>query len=234
MKLLAIDSSSISASVAVIDDGKILGEFFINSKLTHSETLVPMISSVIKSVRLNLSDIDVFAVTTGPGSFTGVRIAVSVVKAMALALDKPCISVSTLKALAQNLVPEAGEKIICSVMDARCNQVYNSLFIQKEDKLIRLCEDRAITIEELKADLNLREKQVILVGDGSILCYNIFKNNPNISISKEQNRYQRASSVGLCINDEPTLSTFDLKPIYLRLPQAERELKAKQEKSLLI
>ena len=126
MKILALDSSAVSASAAVLDDDKVLGEFFINTKQTHSQTLMPMVQQVLIQTKTSLEEIDLFAVSAGPGSFTGVRIGVACVKGMAFAQNKPCIGVSTLEAMAYPLSMLNG--IICAVMDARCQQVYHALF----------------------------------------------------------------------------------------------------------
>lgn len=129
MKILALDSSAVSASAAVLDDDKVLGEFFINTKQTHSQTLMPMVQQVLTQTKTSLEEMDLFAVSAGPGSFTGVRIGVACVKGMAFAQNKPCIGVSTLEAMAYPLSMLNG--IICAVMDARCQQVL-SCFVSCE------------------------------------------------------------------------------------------------------
>ena len=126
MKILGIDTSATAASVAIVDENKIIGEFSINTALTHSQTLMPMVESLLKNTGVTLADIDAIAVNAGPGSFTGVRIGVAAVKGMAFSSDKPCISVSTLHSMAYNLLET--DCIVCAVMVARCSQVYNALF----------------------------------------------------------------------------------------------------------
>ena len=227
MKILAIDSSAKAASVAIIEDKKLLGEFFVNVGLTHSETLMPMVEDTLKNTNLKISDINAFAVSVGPGSFTGLRIGIAAIKGMAFADEIPCIEVSTLYSMAYNLIDE--NAIICAVMDARCNQVYNAVFDVCDEKITRLTPDITISIEELYFELEKLEKKVILVGDGAVLCYNKNKNNLNLRLAHENKRFQRASSVAFAaydtyLNDNATISSADLVPKYLRIPQAEREL----------
>lgn len=228
MKILAVDSSAKACSVCLIDNNKILGEFFINTALTHSQTLVPMIDAVLKNTSVDIKDIDCFAVSAGPGSFTGVRIGVAAVKGMAMPLEKPCVPVSTLEAMAYNLIND--NCIVCSVMDARCSQVYNALFRVENHKVTRLCDDRALSIEDLGKELCGYSDNIILVGDGAALCYeNYSKLSLNISISPEHIRYQRAYGVAFASIDKTAITSAELMPVYLRLPQAERELKKKME-----
>ena len=150
MKILSLECSAKSASCAVIEESKILCSDFTSSGLTHSQTLLPMVSDMINKAEVPFSDIDAFAVSAGPGSFTGIRIGISAVKGMALPKNAPCIPVSTLEAIAYNFLSE--DALVCAVMDARCNQVYNALFRIKDGKIKRLCEDRAVSIDFLKAE----------------------------------------------------------------------------------
>lgn len=231
MKIFAIDTSAKSASVALTEDGVIKGEFFINTMLTHSETLMPMTDALLKSTRIELSDIDCFAVNTGPGSFTGLRIGIAAIKGMAYALKKPCAAVSTLESMAYNLHSE--NTVLCAVMDARCNQVYNALFDISGEAPQRFCEDRALTIDELSKELETIGKKVVLVGDGAQLCYKKMSGiNCDLHIADENVRFQRASSTAIAAEklfaDGKTISSEELMPQYLRLPQAQRELIAKK------
>lgn len=228
MRILAVDSSAKSCSAAIVDDNKTLGSFFINTALTHSQTLVPMIDAVLKNTCTELETIDCFAVSAGPGSFTGVRIGVSAVKGLAMPLNKPCASVSTLESMAYNILDK--DCIVCAVMDARCNQVYNALFDNTCGEVTRLCDDRALSIEDLGKELNNFKSEVILLGDGAELCYNSFKEqNGNIILASESRRYQNAVGVALASQNKELISASELMPTYLRLPQAERELKKKTE-----
>lgn len=237
MIILGIDSSASPVSCAVYDNGIIKGEFYINTKITHSQTLMPMIKAVLETANLSPKDVDCFAVSAGPGSFTGVRIGISAIKGLAVAQNKPCVSVSTLKSMAYNLIDT--DCIVIAGMDARCNQVYNAIFEIKDGVITRLCEDRAIMLNELKDEISNNldcfiGKKVFAVGDGADLVYNILINLlPSIKIPGI-NKYQNASSVIFAsleeIKNEKFVFASELSPIYLRLPQAERELKKNQEK----
>lgn len=228
MLILALDSSAAPASVALLEDGKILSEFYINTKQTHSQTLMPMVESVLKLTNKTLDDVTCMAVSAGPGSFTGVRIGVSCVKGLSMARNIPCAGVSTLRAMAENARQLTG--IVCAVMDARCGQVYNALFRAESGKLTRLCDDRALPIAELLEECKTFAEKVYLVGDGAELCYKTFA-AIRAELLQPQLRFQRASGVAMAaqemIENGQTVTPDALMPIYLRLPQAERELKAK-------
>lgn len=172
-----------------------------------------------------ISDLDAIAVTAGPGSFTGVRIGVATVKGLAFNDNIPCVSVSTLEAIACNFLDE--DCIVCSVMDARRMQFYNALFEIKNGKAVRLCEDRAISIDDLKNDLKKYEK-VIIAGDGARLCYDNLGID-NIILAPEDKRYQCGQGVALAAENKEKISAAALMPVYLRLSQAERELKLKRK-----
>lgn len=232
MKILAIDTSATAASAALCDENKLIGEFFINTRLTHSRTLVPMIENLLANTDTKMSDISAIAVNCGPGSFTGVRIGVAAAKGLAFADDLPCIEVSTLESLAYNMRSVKG--IICPVMDARCSQVYNALFSCDGVSTQRLCKDRALSIAELCEELKGYDERIILVGDGAELCYNVIKELlTNAELAPISARFQRASSTAEIavekFNKGEVLSPEQLMPMYLRLPQAERELKKKTE-----
>lgn len=228
MKILSLDSSATCASVCLYDadSNKIIGEFFINTKLTHSQTLVPMIDSLLSCTNHSLSDVNCFAVNVGPGSFTGIRIGVSVVKGMAMPEDKHCVDVSTLESMAYNFI-DYNNIVVCACMDARRNQVYNALFSIENGCVKRLCEDRAIAIDDLFAQLSDVCAPIVLVGDGAKLCYNSKPQDFDIELACEQRRYQRASCVALCavdkIKSNEVKNAQSLMPTYLRPSQAERE-----------
>ena len=152
MKLLSLECSAGPASVAVSEDGQILAEFYANVKLTHSETLLPMVQNALSAARLEMGEIDGFAVACGPGSFTGVRIGVAALKGMAWAAGKPCAAVSSLEGMA--LLLSGCRGVIVAAMDARCKQVYNALFYADGEVVRRLCPDRALMLEELSAELD--------------------------------------------------------------------------------
>ncbi len=235
MRILALDSSAVSASVCLTEDGKLIGEYYINIRQTHSQTLMLMTQELLQRTGTALSDVDVFAVTAGPGSFTGVRIAVSCVKGLALAEDRPCISISTLDALAESARNVPG--ILCPVMDARCGQVYNALFRSDGDRLERITPDRALTITELVGELNGYREKIHVMGDGTGPCLGTeeFRLLPEMRPVPDTVRYQRASFAAQAayrrlLEGEQTVSPDELQPIYLRLPQAERELRQRQER----
>lgn len=232
MLILGIECTSSPVSCALYEDGKIKGEYFLNLKITHSQTLLPMVDSLLKLTGISIKDIDAIAVTSGPGSFTGVRIGIGAVKGLATPNHTSCIPVSVLESMAYNLL--GCSAIVCAVMDARCNQVYNALFDVEGDKVTRLCDDRALMIDELFEEVNDKyNKPIIIVGDGAELVYGNFSKKNNIyKLAPEHLKYQRASSVCLLaskIREKCYTYADGLLPVYLRLPQAERELRAKQE-----
>ena len=227
MKILSMDSTSVTASVAITENGKTLAENFINNGLTHSQTLMPLVEKTLAESEVSIKDIDLFAVTNGPGSFTGVRIGIASVKGMADALSKDCFAVSTLEAIAEPLKNE--DCIACAVMDARCNQVYIAIFENGN----RLCEDKAVLIDKLGEQLKQYNKKVVFIGDGAnICCEKLNGVLNNIEIADENIRYIHASSIGRLAEEkmskgETTTKSANLVPFYLRLPQAERELNNK-------
>lgn len=232
MKLLSIDTSSQSASCAISEDSKLLGEFFTNVNLTHSQTILPMVHDLLEHTRTTLSQMDGFAVTTGPGSFTGLRIGLSAVKGMAHALGKPCVGVSTLETMAYHF--QGQRCLVAPVLDARCAQVYTALFRWEGNTIIRLAEDQAIPIQQLGESLKNVKETVFLVGDGADLCYNSLNEQlPCLALAPSFLRYTRASVLAAAAQTAfslgNTVSAQDLIPAYLRLPQAQRELLAKQK-----
>lgn len=229
MKLLALDSSSITASVCLMENNKILSEFSLNAGLTHSQTLAPMIQASLNILNLKVSNIDLLAITEGPGSFTGLRIGLATIKGIGVVFNKPCIGVSSLVAAAYNCINFNG--IICAVMDARRNQFYNAIFKCQNKKLTRLTKDRIISLEELEKELKNFSECVELIGDGAVICYNNInkgKNESNIKFSFEGSHYVKASSVGILGLELYKQGSFsdasNLNPKYLRLSQAERML----------
>ena len=229
MKILAIDTSAIVATVAVTEDTKPLAQYTINNGNTHSETLLPMIESVLKSLSLEVSDIDLFALSAGPGSFTGVRIGAATIKGLAFDSKKPCVEVSTLEALAQNLVIHKG--LICPVMNARRSQVYTALFRSDGKELTRLMPDSAIAISELDELLAKYDEPIALVGDGYEITEKDLKSTSIIYVPKTQ-RMQSALSVASVayehyskndICDDRSLSVNYLRPSQAERERAERE-----------
>ena len=193
---------------------------------------MPMVEEVLKEAEISIKDIDGFALSAGPGSFTGIRIGISAVKGMAAPLKKPCFPVSTLRAMAENY--KDTDCFICAVMDARCNQVYNANFEIENGKITRLCEDRALLCEELAKEIkNISQNEnkcVIIVGDGANLFYEFVKDYENVEKAEDCRMYQNACGVALAALTEKSVTCEELLPVYLRLPQAERELKLKRSK----
>lgn len=223
MLLLSVDSSAVTASAALTEDGRIIKSEFINQGLTHSETLLPLIERVMENCEYK--NLDAIAVTVGPGSFTGVRIGVSTVKGIAFTDSIPCIGISTLEAIAYNFADE--NAVICAVMDARRMQFYNALFKSEDGKIIRLCEDRAISLEDLKNDIKQYHGKVIIAGDGAELCFNHLELD-NAALADEEKRFQNGVGVARAAENKKAIHSALLMPVYLRLSQAERELKLKK------
>ncbi len=232
MRILAFETSAKAAGVAILEDGRLLGEYMQNSGQTHSRTLMKMAEDLLCNCDLKAADMDAVACAAGPGSFTGVRIGASAAKGFAWGLQLPCYGVSTLEAMVWGIA--AADGIYCAAMDARRNQVYTAVFQMNDGVLSRLTEDMAISVEELGEILKNQEKCKMLVGDGAVLCYN--KLNMSVSglrLLPEHLRMQRASGVALLAWDQVQQglqpSGNDLTPNYLRLSQAERERLNKQE-----
>ena len=224
MLTLAFESSAKSASVALVRDGELLGQYYQNSGLTHSRTLLPMAEDMLKNLEIKIYDIDLFAVSRGPGSFTGIRIGVAAVKGLAWALDKPVCGVSTLEAMAYLAVAAGEGKIVCCAMDARRNQVYNALFVIENGRPKRMTPDRALSVDELCEDIKAIGKAPYLVGDGADICYKIFTRHGISSVlAPEPVRNQCAWGVASAAYNGDIINADDLSPVYLRLSQAERE-----------
>lgn len=227
MKVLAIESSAVTASVAVMTQETLVAEYTINYKKTHSQTLLPMIDEICRMTETDISDIDIVAVSDGPGSFTGLRIGAATGKGIALAKDKPMVAVPTLEAMSYNLIGD--KRLICPIMDARRRHLYCGLYRFDKDKLIRVHEQCLISYEELVDILNNMNEEVVFVGDGIDVAGEYIKDNLNCSysFSPAHIKTQRASSVALAamqMAKEGKIINSDLmKPDYLRPSQAERE-----------
>jgi len=233
VKILALESSALAASVAICEDESLVAQSFQKTGLTHSATLMPMAEDMLKNAGWSLDEVDVIAVAVGPGSFTGLRIGVSAAKGLAWALDKPCAACSTLESMAWQVAHMGGH--ICPVMDARRAQVYNARFAAENGCIARLTEDRAISLDELAEEVKGTGEKQVLVGDGALLCYNKFQQLGIPSVmAPEHLRFQTAwgvarqalelSKVGKLV------SASALAPEYHRLSQAERERLSKQGK----
>ncbi len=230
MRILAFETSAKAASVALTENGKLLGESYQNTGLTHSQTLMVMAQDLLKQCGYCPQDLDAVAVAAGPGSFTGVRIGVAAAKGLAWGLEKPCYGVSTLESMALGL--GAWEGHVCACMDARRNQVYNALFYVNQGVMERFSEDRAIALAELKEELEHIDGPIFLVGDGAELTYKTLSAQiPNLILPPENRMHQRALGVALLAEKEAAAGASGdaeaMQPNYLRLSQAERE---KQER----
>lgn len=226
--ILGIDSSAVTAGCALLDcdsGEKIVAEQFLNTRHTHSETLLPMISAMLKSADVTLADVDRIAVSAGPGSFTGLRIGISCVKGLCDAAHKPCVPVSTLEAIAYNFLQIDG--IICACMDARRKQVYNALFKSENGEIMRICEDRAISAEDLARELPTYGDKVIFAGDGAELMHAFTEER--YRLAPPALRFQRGSGVCFAARNKDVTEPAALMPRYLRIPQAERERQLKMD-----
>lgn len=230
MKILAVDSTATAASVAITEDGALLAEYTVLNGNTHSETLLPMVESALEVFGMSVSEIDLFALSEGPGSFTGVRIGAATVKGLAFGTGKPCVGVSTLEALAYNLVGYRG--LICPVMNARRSQVYTAVFRSDGERLERLSEDSAMAISELDALLAEYGEGVRFCGDGYDITLPALKLCEAIPTPTRQ-RMQSAYSVAVCAmrkyGEGGAVTDAALVATYLRPSQAERELAEKNK-----
>lgn len=228
MKILALDSSATVASVALCDGEKLLSEYTLNNGNTHSETILPMIEDLLSKFNMTADDVELFAASSGPGSFTGVRIGAATLKGLAFGKNKPCAEVSTLEALAENLVMNRG--LICPVMNARRSQVYTALFRSDGEKLTRLMEDSAMSIEELDNLLAEYGEPVRFCGDGYGITVGVLKKTSFLPVP-DRLRHQSAYSVACVANrqfaDNKCVTDKQFKVTYLRPSQAERELMEK-------
>ena len=219
MITLAIDSSSCAASCALMQNGRLMAASLLDVGLTHSQTLLPMIDAMLKGATLSMEEIDVLAVAVGPGSFTGVRIGVATAKGLAFPHETRCMPVSTLLALAHSVEIPA-EATICASLDARRGQVYAAIFHVKDGCVRRLTEDIAASAEELVSRLNDCDTPVLLVGDGTPLLQTLLPNQ-----CATLNMVNNAVGIARVAHalEMPSIHPDALQPIYLRLPQAERE-----------
>ncbi len=235
MNILAIDTSSLVATVALINEENLLGEFTINHPRTHSQKLMPLVDSLLKSLDMTMKDIDLIAVARGPGSFTGVRIGVATVKGLAQPYDIPVLGISSLEGMANNLT--YCSELICPIMDARRNQVYTGVYKWENKRLVKVTDEAPLTIEELIDILKNKEEKIIFLGDGLSKYKDdlIDKLGDRAIISPQYVAMQRASSIAqLALNKikdgEKTENYFDITPTYLRKSEAERQYEEKQKK----
>lgn len=224
MKILALDSSAEICTVALCDDEKLICELTLNVGHTHSQTLLPCIEQLLSLSETKINDIDLLACTVGPGSFTGVRIGVATVKGLAFEHNIPCIGISSMDSLARNL--SYCEGILCPVMDARREHVYNALYSCSGGIITRICQDRLISVDELDRELAKSDEKIYLSGDAYRMCTGNFK-SATIQHTPEGMRHSRGYSVAMCALDSfregNAINHFELSPVYLRPSQAERE-----------
>lgn len=232
MKILALDSSGLVASVAVVEDNNLLGEYTINYKKTHSQTLLPMLDTVAKMIELDLNTLDAIAVSGGPGSFTGLRIGSATAKGLGLALDKPLVHVPTIDALAYNMWGTTDQ--VCPLMDARRQQAYTGLYEFRENELNTLIPQCAVGIDEIIERVNQTGRKTIFLGDGADVFHDYIEEHCVVpyAFAPANNNKQRAASVaalGAVMFEKGQVETArDHKPDYLRLSQAERERQEKE------
>ena len=232
MLILAFETSAKAASVALLEENKLLGESYQNTGLTHSQTLMVMAEDLFKQCGKTISDVTAVAVAEGPGSFTGVRIGVAAAKGFAWGRELPCYGISTLEAMAESLGVYSG--YVCPCMDARRSQVYNTLFYVNRGEIQRIAPDRAIAVSDLGEEIKSLQEPIFLVGDGAKLCYNTLgKRVPNLVLPPEHRRHQRATGVALLAAKKIAAGEVSdgnaLTPNYLRLSQAERERMEKEK-----
>ncbi len=234
MLILAFETRAKAASVALTENGKLLGESYQNTGLTHSQTLMVMAEDLLKAAGKTVKDLSAVAVAEGPGSFTGVRIGVAAAKGLAWGAQLPCFGISTLEAMAVSLGVYQGH--VCACMDARRSQVYNALFYVNQGAVERFSDDRAIALADLKTDLEHIDGPIFLVGDGAGLTYKTLAPDiPNLILPPEHRLHQRAVGVALlaeakALTGEPGDGNA-LTPNYLRLSQAERERAERMQNS---
>lgn len=233
MKILAIDSSGLVASVAIFTDEVMTGEYTINYKKTHSQTLLPMLDEVLKMTEMDLKEIDAIAVAGGPGSFTGLRIGSSTAKGLGFVLKKPIIEIPTVDALAYNLF--GTDKLICPIMDARRNQVYTGLYEFHGSEFCIISPQKPVCIEEIIEEINGIKREVIFLGDGVPVYETIITEKISVPyyFAPSHISRQRAGAVGalgaIYLKEGRTIEAAGHQPVYLRLSQAERELEEKNQ-----
>lgn len=234
MILLAIESSGLVASIAIMSDDTLIGEYTTNFKKTHSQTLLPMMNELVQMTGISMKDVDAIVISGGPGSFTGLRIGAATAKGLGLALEKPLVNVPTVDALAYNLY--GTDQVICPIMDARRQQVYTGLYTFEDDDFKVLCEQKAVSIGEIVEEINALGRPVIFLGDGVSVNKNFICEHIHVpcSFAPAHLNAQRAGALvalGKRYYEAGRIETADEHvPEYLRLSQAERELQEKQNR----
>lgn len=230
MKILSLDSATECATVAIIDNDKILGETIVNYKKQHSVIMMPMIDNLLKSCSLSVSDIDGFVVSSGPGSFTGLRIGMSTIKGLVQATKKPFVTINSLDGLANNLFNTQG--IICPIIDALRGNVYTNFYRFKNNSLVALNEPQLLSMEEVIKKCSDFNESITFIGDGTLKFKdNILNSLTKAFIAPSHLNVTKASSIGYLgylrlVNNEGD-NVLNSSPLYLRLCQAEREYEEK-------
>lgn len=231
MKVLALDTSGMTATVSIVDENKTVAEFSINYKKTHSQTIMPMIENIANIIELDMQTIDYIAVASGPGSFTGLRIGAATAKGLAHGINKPIVPVPTLDGLAYNIF--GADKIICPIMDARRNQVYSAFYLWNENNLERLSDYLVEPIEDIIDMAEDFDGEVIFLGDGVMVHSEILKSKleGNCLFAPQNCNMQRAASIGALaiemLKNDVAVNYAEFAPFYLRKSQAEREYENK-------
>lgn len=230
--ILALDTCSTAGSVTLLENKTLLAQQTLNIKRTHSETLLPTISHLFEQTKRTIDDIDLLAVSKGPGSFTGVRIGLSVVKGLAFQKEIPCMGISTLEALAYQSIDLEG--IVVPLLDARKSQFYTATFRVKDKQVTRLTDDKATQVETITEELEAYKEPIFLVGDGASLCYTKVKENefthlPS-SLFTVNSSWGVAQAALATYKSEKAVAADQLTPEYLRLSQAQVQLLERQEK----
>ncbi len=234
MNILVMDTSSVTACCGVVnDERKILSCGYVHVPLKHSQTFMPMTESVLACAGMTVDQIDLLAVCAGPGSFTGVRIATAAAKGLAFGRDIPCVAVSSLSALAHNFEGILYDGLLACVMDARCRQFYTACFECESGKITRVSPDEALLSEDAAALWQKSGRRVLFVGDGAEICFREYRERFPCAIAPPHLRYVTPYGIAAAAESLPAegsrVSPQMLRPVYLRVPQAERELKEKRQ-----
>ena len=233
MKILGIDTSTMAANVAVLEDDKLICEYTINTKKTHSQKLMPMIENILKLSDLDIKEIDAIAICVGPGSFTGLRIGMATAKAMAHVNNIPLIGVNSLEILGANM--DLCNRNICSILDAQRNQVYMNKYILKDDKITELEEISIKPIDELLEEISSSNEDWVLVGEAVYKYKEKIEEISNITIPLPANNITKASTLCFVARDkmlanDQVYNCYNINPMYIRKSQAEEQYEEKQKR----
>ena len=233
MKILGIDTSTMAANVAVLEDDKLICEYTINTKKTHSQKLMPMIENMLKLSDLDIKEIDAIAICVGPGSFTGLRIGMATAKAMAHVNNIPLIGVNSLEILGANM--DLCNRNICSILDAQRNQVYMNRYILKDYKITELEEISIKAIDELLEEISSSNEDWVLVGEAVYKYKEKIEEISNITIPSPANNITKASTLCFVARDkmlanDQVYNCYNINPMYIRKSQAEEQYEEKQKR----